>query len=212
MLTIWGRANSVNVQKVLWCAEELGLRYDRVDVGGAFGGNREASYLARNPNGRVPLLTEGDYAIWESNSIVRYLAARFGDPGPRGAGGLWTADAAERGLADQWMDWQQTTLAPPMTTIFWGHIRTPPEKRDLAAIGKAEGEAAAAWAIVEGHLARHEYLSGSRFGMGDIPVGAMAWRWFRLPVERPAMPSLARWFDALQRRPGYRKWIMVELT
>lgn len=205
MLKIWGRASSVNVQKVLWCADELGLVYSRVDVGGAFGGTDDPAYLAMNPNRRVPTLEDGDYAIWESNSVVRYLAATYGDDR------IWPKDPRSRGRADRWMDWQLASLSPGMTTLFWGWVRTAPDKRSLDALERARGEAAGMWKILDAHLARHEYLGGQDFTMGDIPAGSMTWRWFQLPIERPDLPHLKRWHDALARRPGFQKWVMVTL-
>ena len=127
MLKIWGRTSSINVQKVMWTVAELGLPHERIDVGGSFGGLDGPEYAALNPNRLIPVLQDGAIAVWESNAIVRYLAARHG------AGGLWPEDPGRRSEADRWMDWQLTTLQPAISPIFWGLIRTPPEKRDTGA-------------------------------------------------------------------------------
>ena len=122
MLKIHGRKNSSNVQKVLWTCAELGLPFERTDVGGPFGGNREPAYLALNPNGLVPVIEDDGVVLWESNAIIRYLAARYGD------GTLLPTDPAARGQAEQWMDWVNTLLGPAIWPLFFGLIRTPPDQ------------------------------------------------------------------------------------
>ncbi|MBL8836046.1 MAG: glutathione S-transferase family protein [Alphaproteobacteria bacterium] len=197
MLKIWGRANSVNVMKALWAADEVGRRFERVDIGGPFGGNDQPAYLALNPNGRIPTIEDDGFVLWESNAIVRYLAARYG------AGTLWPDDVAVRATADAWMDWQQTTAVGPMTTLFWGLVRTAPDKRDPAALEAARRQAAAAWTILDRTLERTPFVAGARFTMGDIPAGALVHRWFALDIERPDLPALAAWYARLKQRPGY---------
>jgi glutathione S-transferase len=209
MLKIYGRVNSINVQKALWAADECGLAYERVDVGGAFGGNDQPWYRAMNPNGVVPTIDDGGYTLWESNSVVRYFAATHA------AGTLWPADPRVRGDAERWMDWQLSTIQGGMTTLFWGWIRTPPEKRDLEAMEKARVATADLWCRLDGHLANRAYVTGGHFTMGDIPVGAMAYRWFNLPFERaglPATPHLRAWYERLATRPAYQKHVMVKMT
>ena len=209
MLTIHGRANSINVQKALWAAEECGLAYDRRDVGGAFGGNDQAWYLAMNPNGVVPTIDDDGYILWESNSIVRYLAASYGPPG------FYPADPKARGRAERWMDWQISTIQTGMTTLFWGLIRTAPEKRDLAAIEAARLATAPLWARLDAHLASNAYVAGAEFTMGDIPAGCMAYRWLNLAFRRDDLPELAHlraWYERLATRPGYRRHVMIEMT
>ncbi len=209
MLTIHGRANSINVQKALWAADECGLAYDRRDVGGSFGGNDQAWYLAMNPNGVVPTIDDGGYVLWESNSIVRYLAASYGPPG------LWPADAKARGAAERWMDWQISTIQGGMTTLFWGLIRTPAERRDLAAIEAARVATAPLWARLDQHLATNAYVAGADFTMGDIPAGCMVYRWLNLPFRRDDLPELVHlraWYERLGARAGYRKHVMIEMT
>ncbi|HKU98514.1 MAG TPA: glutathione S-transferase [Vineibacter sp.] len=209
MLKIYGRANSINVQKALWAADECGLVYERTDVGGAFGGNDQPWYRAMNPNSVVPTIDDGGYTLWESNSIVRYLAATHA------AGTLWPRDPKVRGDAERWMDWQISTIAAGMTTLFWGLIRTPAEKRDPDAIEKARVATADLWGRLDGHLADRAYVAGSHFTMGDIPVGAMAYRWFNLPFARdglPATPHLRAWYERLATRPAYQKHVMIKMT
>ncbi len=206
MLKIWGRRNSINVQKVLWTAELCGQAYVSTEVGGPFGGTDTPQYLAMNPTRLVPTLQDGDEAIWESNAIVRYLAARYG------ADGLYPADPALRSRAERWMDWQLSTLNKPMRDLFWGYVRLPPEKHDPARMAKALVLAAEAMALLDAHLATHRFVAGDHFTMGDIPVGCFSWRWFQLPLDRPALPHLKRWHASLHDIPGYRKHVMVTMT
>ena len=206
MLRILGRKNSINVIKVLWCAAELGLDFERVDVGGAFGGNDQPDYLAKNPMGRVPTIEDGDVVLWESHTIVRYLAEKHG------AGTLWPADPAERAKSGIWMDWYLGHLHPPMTPIFWNLVRTAPEDRDMAAVAAAIEEGKRLWSILDGHLAGRDYVAGDRLTIGDIPVGAAAFRWYTLAEGRPAMKNLDAWYRRLQGREAYATHAMNELT
>jgi len=206
MLKIWGRANSVNVMKALWCADELGLAWERVDLAGAFGGTDTPEYRALNPNGTVPTLRDGAFVIWESNAIVRYLAAKYG------ADSLWPADIETRAVADAWMDWQQTVMVAPMQPLFWGLVRTPPEQRDPAALERARLQAAVVLARLDQRLKVAPYVAGPAFSMGDIPAGAMVRRWFGFDIERPDLPHLEAWYRRLQERPAYRRHVMVPMT
>ncbi len=179
MLKIWGRNTSINVQKVMWAVGELGLPHERIDVGGAFGRNNEPAYLAMNPNGLVPTLEEEDgFVLWESNSIVRYLAAKYG------AGTLEPADLRARARASSWMDWQLTVASPALTPVFWGLIRTPPEKRDAAAIEAGKVKSMAAMKILDAQLGKTAFVAGDTLSMGDIPVALVAYRFRRLVEER----------------------------
>ncbi len=209
MLKIYGRVNSINVQKVLWAASECGVGFEQVDVGGAFGGNDQPWYQAMNPNGLVPTIDDDGYVLWESHAVVRYLAAKHG------AGSLWPVDPSERGEADRWMDWQQTTLQTGMTTLFWGWVRTPAAQRDLSMLEAARLATAPLWQRLNDHLAGREHVLGPAFSMGDIPVGAMCHRWLNLPFERadlPEQPHLRSWYDRLCQRSAYRAHVAVKLT
>ena len=205
-MKIWGRANSINVMKALWTADECGLKYEREDVGGAFGGNDQKWYLDMNPNGVVPTIDDGGRIIFESNTIVRYLAAKYA------AGSLWPNDPGLRSEADRWMDWQNTTINLCMRDVFWGLIRTPPEKRDMAAIDKAAVDAGKLWARLDQKLAGKLYVAGQHFTMGDIPVGCFVHRWYALPIERPDLKNVKAWYERLKTRPAYVKHVMPPLT
>ncbi len=206
MLKIWGRKNSNNVRKVLWCAEELGLPYERVDAGGAFGVVNDEQYRAKNPNGLVPLIEDGEFVLWESNAIVRYLSARHAD------GGLQPAELQVRASADRWMDWVTSSLATPYRTVFWGLLRTPEAERDMAAIEAARTLCAELLAVPEQALATQPWLSGAEFGMGDIPLGCFIYGWFEMPIERPSLPHLEAWYARLCERPAYQRSVMTPLT
>jgi glutathione S-transferase len=206
VLRIWGRSNSINVQKVLWCCGELDIRYQRVDIGGPFGGNREPEYLRLNPNGLVPTISDGGFVLWESNAIVRYLAARHG------MGTLCPEDLAERADADRWMDWQMGTLWANFRPAFVSLIRTPPEKRDHAYIAAAIRKTAENLAILDAYLAGRDYVTGPAFTMADIPLGATAHRWFSLDIERAPMPNLEAWYGRLCGRAAYETNVMVSLS
>jgi glutathione S-transferase len=206
MLTVLGRTNSSNVQKVLWCLDELGVSCEREDVGGAFGRNKEAAYLAMNPNGLIPTVLDEGCVLWESNTILRYLAARYG------SGSLWEPDPGRRAEGEKWMDWQITVLAPSMTPLFKQHVRVPAGERDQAVIDRSFREAARAFTLLDGALAKAPWLGGGRFTVADIPCGVLAYRWMNLPIERPALPALADWYGRLAERGAYRNHVMVGMT
>jgi glutathione S-transferase len=206
MLKIWGRNNSINVQKVMWAVGELGRPHERIDAGGAFGVVDSAHYGALNANRRVPTIEDDGVVVWESNACVRYLAARYD------AGGLWPEDPAQRAVADMWMDWQQTTLVLDMTTVFWGLVRTPEAERDHAAIEAAAGRLGGLWRRLDNHLAGRSFVAGARFTMGDVPVGAACYRYFQLAIERPRLEALEAWYERLRERAPYRTHVMLPLT
>lgn len=201
MLKIWGRKNSSNVQKVMWTVGELDLAHRHIDAGGAFGGNREPDYLALNPNGLVPLIQDGDFTLWESNAIVRYLAGKYG------AGTLMPGDAGSRARAEQWMDWQLSIVNPVMVTTYWGLVRTPPEQRDHAAIDAAKNKYTEAMTILDTQLGKTGFVAGGAFSMGDIPLAIMARRYLFLFPGHPALPNLERWYAAIEQRPAYREQV-----
>lgn len=204
-MKIWGRHTSINVQKVLWTCAELGIAYERVDVGGAFGGLDSPGYRAMNPNGRIPVIDDDGFVLWESNTIVRYLCAT------RAAGTLCPDTPAGRAEAEKWMDWQLCHVLPGMVTMFVGLVRTPPAERDTKAIEGARQRTEESWRLLDAHLAGRPYVGGDAFTMADIPLGAFAYRWLGLPIERPALPGLQAWHERLIARPAYRQHVMLPL-
>ncbi|MFP6747755.1 MAG: glutathione S-transferase family protein [Alphaproteobacteria bacterium] len=205
MLKVYGRTSSVNVQKVMWMVGELGLEHERMDVGGAFGQNDQDWYLALNPMGRVPVLDDDGYVLWESHSILRYLAKKHG-------GALYPGEPRAGADVDKWMDWQLGFLQPAITPAFWGLIRTPEADRDLAAIQAASAQTAKLYAIVDGHLRGRDFLAGDGFSIADMPVGAMTYRWYGLDVEHPDYPNLRAWYERLSERPAFREHVMLPIT
>ena len=206
MLKIWGRRNSSNVRKVLWCAEEIGLPYESIEVGGAFGGTQTAEYRAMNPNGLVPVIEDHGLPVWESNAIVRYLSARYA------LDVLYPSDPVERARSEQWMDWTTSSFAVAFRDLFWGVVRTAPADRDEARIAAALLHCGELLALVDAALENQPWLSGERFAMGDIPLGSFIYAWFEMPIQRPELPHLAAWYARLQQRPAYRKGVMTALT
>ena len=203
MLTVWGRANSSNVQKVMWAIGELGLAHERIDLGGPFGGLDEPAFRAKNPNGLIPVLEDGGLTIWESHAIVRYLAGRYG------RGGLCPADPGTRALADQWMEWFHTTLNPAFGPVFAGLVWTPPSKQDPEAVAAAAARTAKVLEILEARLGDVPFVAGEALTMGDIPYGPFLYRYFTLEISRPSLPSLEAYYRRLQERPAYRAHAMV---
>ena len=205
MLRIWGRVNSVNVKKALWTMEELGLKYQRIDAGMEHGVVKTPEYIRMNPNSLVPTIDDDGFVLWESHAIVRYLAAKHG------AGTLWPADLRQRADSDRWMDWAYTFQAQ-FRTVFWGLVRTPPEKRDLKAIEEARKKCGELLAIPDQALSHKPYFAGNSLTIGDIPLGCHVHLWMRLPIERPAHPNLQRWFDRLCARPAFKKVVDIPLS
>ncbi|SAL15927.1 glutathione S-transferase-like protein [Caballeronia turbans] len=208
MLTIWGRANSVNVQKVLWCCDEVGLAYERIDAGLQFGRNNEPGYLEMNPMGRVPTLVDGDFVLWESNSIIRYLAMQYG-----AASTLYPAEPKVRASADRWLDWALSTLQPAERPLFWGYIRTSAADRDVGQLAAAANEVEKLWRLVDAHLKGRDYLEGNTFTLADLVIAAYARRWFGIAeLVRPALPELERWYIGITQRAGFQRYVSPELT
>jgi glutathione S-transferase len=206
MLTIWGRDNSVNVQKALWVCEEIGLPYRRIDAGGTFGIVNTPQYRNLNPNGLVPTLEDDGFVLWESNAIVRYLAARHS------TGVLWPQDLKSRAIADMWMDWMLSVFWPGFRPLFWNLVRTPAELRDPKAMDESLARSGEVLAYLDAHLKSRPFIAGDSLTMGDIPMGCAVWRWMALPIERPALPNLQRWFERLAQRPAYKAVVMLPVT
>jgi glutathione S-transferase len=206
MLRVLGRKNSSNVQKVVWACAEMNLPYVREDYGGPFGKVKDAPYLGLNPNALVPTIDDDGFVLWESNAIVRYLAAKHG------MGGLMPSDLRVRADADRWMDWATTTVAPAIFPVFWGLVRTPPGERDAAAIEAGKKKTNEVFGLLEGYLAKRKFAAGNEFSMGDIPLGIQAFRWVTLIADRPKLPGVEAWYARLMERPAFREHVAFGLT
>ena len=198
-VTIWGRANSVNVQKVLWCVDEIGLPVTRIDAGMAFGHNDQPHYLKMNPNGRIPTLVEGDFVLWESNAIMRYLVIAHG------RGSTLYPDAPQiRAGIERWLDWTLSALQPAERPVFWGLVRTPPAERDMAALQRDADVVGKLWAMVDARLDGRDVLEGETFSLADLAICTYARRWFGVEgVVKPDLPHLARWYARHSSRQGF---------
>jgi glutathione S-transferase len=206
MIKIWGRKNSINVQKVLWCCDELNLVYQRVDMGLQNGDVDTPAYRAINPNGLVPTIEDGEFVLWESNTILRYLAAKYA------TGNLWPDSLETRAHADRWMDWHLSTLWMHMRPLFLQLVRCDPDQRDRSIIDESHGKTLDALKILDAHLGSNQYVAGNEFTIGDIPVGAATYRWMTLPIERPELPNLQAWYARLGEREAYRQHVMLPMS
>ena len=206
MIEVFGRANSVNVQKVLWCLGELGLPFERHDVGGRYGGNREPEFLARNPTGLVPMVSDDGLDLWESNTIVRYLAARYG------VGSLWSEDPGARALSERWMDFQLGTVFPAFKGALLGLVRTPEEDRDPQSIAASARATNDVLEVLDAELADRAFVAGDTLTVGDVALGPTVYRWLNLEIERSALANLEAWHDRLSKRPAYREHVMVSFA
>lgn len=206
-IRIWGRANSGNVKKVLVVAEELNIPYERIDAGMRFGVVDTPEYRRLNPNGRVPTIEDGDYVLWESHSICRYFAMQYGGEA------VYPREPKARASVDRWMDWLLATVAPVDVPVFWGTIRTPPEKQDKPAIAENVKKLAAVMQILEVRLAGGKFIEGDAITLADLLLGIFVYRYLKNPfIERPSQPRLADWCERLRVRPSYQKWVDEPLT
>ena len=206
MLKIWGRISSINVRKAVLAAQWLEIPFQRIDAGHEFGIVRTPEYLAKNPNGKIPLIEDGDFQLWESNVIVRYLCARH-SPGK-----LYPQDLAARFDAERWMDWQQTTLNPAGRDAFMQLIRTPADKRDTQLIAQSAAATEPLMALLDAHLSRRAFMAGDAFTMADIPIACELHRWRGLPLQQPAHPHLERWYQGILARPASRGVLDISLS
>lgn len=206
MLKIWGRKNSINVQKVLWACDEMGVPWERIDAGMAFGVNNTPEFLAMNPNGLVPVINDNGFILWESHAILRYLARKHG------MGTLWPSDPQVAARADQWLDWYHCTLFPDMRPIFVNLVRTPAEKRNMQEVEARRKLVVNSMKILDHLLSRQPYVAGDTFSMGDIPLGLATFRWYNMDVERPPTPNIDAWYERLTARPAMKPHLELPMT
>jgi glutathione S-transferase len=205
MLKIWGRTNSINVQKVMWTVAELGLPHEHINAGMAHGVVTEPWYGDINPNRLVPVIDDDGVVLWESNVIVRYLSHKHA------SGTLMPSDPVQRAKAEMWMDWQQTSLLG-FGPMFMNLIRYAPDKRDAAAIKSGQESTAAGLALVDAWLKGRTFMMGDQFTIADIPLGCVAYRWYGLPIERPELPNFRAWYERLMARAAYKQHVMLPIT
>ncbi|MBB3321256.1 MULTISPECIES: glutathione S-transferase family protein [Atlantibacter] len=208
MITVWGRENSTNVKKVRWCLEELELPYHAIPAGGKFGLNNEPEYLAMNPNGLIPCLRDDETGItlWESNTIVRYLAAQYGQ------NRIWFDSPTVRAQGEKWMDWAASTLPPAHRVVLFGLVRTPPEQRNMAQINEGIAQCDKLLGMLDAELGRMPWLSGEQFGPGDIAVAPYVYNLWNIDIELTPRPHLQRWYQQLSERPAFRHTVMIPVS
>ncbi len=218
-IRLWGRISSLNVRKAVWAAQELGLDFQRTDAGAAYGVTTTPEYQAKNPNGLVPLLEIGDFTLWESNAIVRYLCARYSNA----EHDFYPTELEPRFDAERWMDWQQTTFNRAGGPAFLQLVRTAPEARNADVIQQSVSATEPLLAMLDAHLQQHAFIGGESFGMADIPLGCEMHRWWGMRTaqfdaygvtrqELQAFPNVQRWFGQLQQRPASRGVLDVTLS
>jgi len=203
MLRIWGRRNSINVQKVMWAVGELNLPHEHIDAGGAFGGLDTEEFGAMNPSRRVPVIDDDGVVVWESHAIVRYLAAKYG------AGSLWPEDSGNRARSDMWMDWAATELQPAFIGLFWNLYRTPEPQRNWNLIRQGIARSAILFRLLDRQLEARNFIAGDVLTIGDIPAATQLYRYFELEIDRPSLPSVEAWYERLKEREAYRTHVMV---
>jgi glutathione S-transferase len=208
-MILWGRSSSSSVQKPMWLFEELGIPYERIDIGGPFGKNRDAEYLALNPNGLVPTLDDKGFILWESNVIVRYIASKYR------AEMMYPGDLKRRADIERWMDWG-AALSTTLNSAFRGLMRTPPEERDNASILKNCRDSEDLMRTLDAQLKDREWVCGDHFTLADIALGISCYRWYRMPFNTidfhlPTLANLEAWFERLQARAAYQKVVMITL-
>jgi glutathione S-transferase len=204
MLRIWGRASSINVQKVMWTVSALGLDHERIDLGGKFGGLDTPELLARNPHGLIPVIDDNGTEVWESHAIVRYLAAKYGD------GSLWPTDPIARASADMWMEWAQTTLQRDFIQLFWAFFRTPVEQHDQELLASLTEACSKDFKHLDLLLSDKPFVTGETLTYGDIPIATQFFRYFTLDIERPSLPNVERWYASLSQDPSYAAHVMID--
>ncbi|GLR07637.1 glutathione S-transferase [Mixta theicola] len=205
MLKVWGRKTSSNVQIVMWCIGELGLPYQRIDIGHKYGGNHTPEFLAMNPNGLVPVLRDDNsQPLFESAAIVRYLASRYGDDA------FWPQDALARATIDIWAEWAKSSVYVGfIRPVFWPVFMVAPQDRDNQAIAAALDSLTKLLKIADDRLAQHDYLVGDRLTVADIMFGTLLYRYYTLEIERPSLPAVEKYYQRLTQRPAYQEHVMV---
>jgi len=194
MLKIWGRISSINVRKVVLCAQMLNIPFQRIDAGLSFGVVNTPDYLMLNPNAMVPTIQDDEYTLWESNAIVRYLCARENQ--------LYPADLHTRFMAEQWMDWQQTSLNRASGPAFVQWIRTPEAQRNHGLIAQSVAATEPLLGLLDQRLQKQAFVAGEQISMADLPIACEVHRWWGLPQNRRQWPHLERWYAQMRQQPG----------
>ncbi|MGA7323826.1 MAG: glutathione S-transferase family protein [Rhodomicrobium sp.] len=205
MITIYGRTTAWNVRKVLFFLEDTGLAYERLDYGRGFKPTNTPEFLALNPNAMVPVLVDGDAVLWESHTILRYLASKYGPES------YYPKNLEHRAIADQWLDWKIAHIAPALRPLFFRHFLKMGEFTDRE-VEDAEAESAKLFAILDGQLKKTgAYVAGPEITIADSSIGMAVHRWLNLPLKRPALPQVERYYETLSRLPSYDKTVRIDM-
>ena len=206
IIKLWGRTSSDNCTKIFWCLAEIGLDYEWIDTLLPLSQKKQKELGTKNPNCLVPILEDDKYILWESNAIVRYLCAKYGQTD------LYPKKLEKLSEAEKWMDWQMSTIEKPLSVILWNKYRYKHELRDELAIAKAIKDVTVAFKILDEHLADRIYMLREKFTMADIPLGVMVYRWFAMDFQKPIFPNLKRWYELLSKRVEYKKHVKLPLA
>ncbi|AJP56954.1 glutathione S-transferase [Pandoraea vervacti] len=193
MLKLYGRATSGNVQKVIFLLEELGQPYERLDYGRQFGNTGTPEYLAMNPTNKVPTLADGELVIWESHTILRYLASRHG-------ASLYPADPAQRTFVERWMDWTLASLNP----VYLAGFKDAKKPADEQAADTGPN-LAAELKILDAQLRELPWCAGPAFSLADVALAPLVKRCVRFPYALPTFPGIAAWLARIEQRPAFVK-------
>jgi glutathione S-transferase len=203
MITLWGRDTSINVQKVMWLLAELGLEYERIDCGGAFGGLKDPAYTAMNPNQTVPTLVDGDLVLWESNAILRYLADAYG------AKTSFGGTAKQRAAADKWMEWYQSSVYASFQGIFYQKIRLRAAERNTETLATLMQIVTTQLSLADAVLQRQFFMGGDAISLADIPLAASLYRLYTMEIDRPAFAGIDAYYERLKNHAPYRDCVMI---
>lgn len=206
MLKIWGRKTSSNVQALMWCVGEIGLPYQRQDVGHIYGGTDTDEFFSINPNRTVPVLQDRDHPpLWETGAILRYLANTYADDTE-----FWPSNPIARANVDRWAEWAKINITLGFTApIFWRVVRTPLSQREPQLINSAVEKFEKILEIAEDRLGNYQFLSGEKFSLADIQFGHVLYRYYDIQINRSALPNLRKYYEKLTARPSYREHVMV---
>lgn len=205
-ITLYGRHTSYNVQKILWLVDELGLEYRHIELGGQPGDTQSDEFGRLNPMRKVPVLVDNDRAIWESNTILRYLVKAYGS-------NQWQQqDAYQNSLVERWMDWAQTRFEPAFVGVFWGYYRTPEEKRDMSAVNNSLDDCLFCLSRLDDQLATAQFLAGDQLSLADIATGVFLHRLVEIDLNVILPDRVLSWYERLQQRSAYRRWVMSDFS
>jgi glutathione S-transferase len=203
MLRIWGRRSSANVQKAMWMIGELSLEHEHIPAGGPYGVVNTPEFKAMNPNGLVPAIDDDGMIMWESNAIVRYLAAQYG------AGRFWPSDPKKRAPIDQWMDWSATVYQPHIVGLFWAYWRTPENMRNPQQIKNLQEATARDLAMIGPMLGERPFITGDEFTIADIPIATHLYRYYTMGLPTPKLPNIEAYYARIRERPAYAAHVMI---